>query len=189
MRHKKNAFTLIELFIVVIVIVILSTMVMLSGSESQAAAKATRIVNGLTDLKMFALTWYRNNLNKFDKDGKFHANGDLTKKPQDLQTYFSSNEGKAEIKKFLKGDYLISYEEGSGGYGILNGINNNNNKSKPAWYVCFYLEDNTERSKIIKRLEDKSLLSPGFLLQKDNNTWKDYSDGNEIYMQVLVFNY
>ena len=188
MRHKKNAFTLIELFIVVIVIVILSTMVMLAGGESQAAAKATKIVNGLTDLKMFALTWYRNNLNKFDKDGKFHKDGDLTNTAQDLKTYFSSDEGKAEIKKFLKGDFLISYDDNSGGYGILNGTNND---GQPAWYVCYYLESNTERSKIKNKLEDKAnnLYNKTLLLQKGNQKWEVYNGSNEIYTQILVFNY
>ena len=188
MRHKKSAFTLIELFIVIIVVIILSTMLMLAGGESQAAAKATRIVNGLTDLKMFALTWYRNNLNKFDKDGKFHKAGDLTKDAQDLQTYFATDEGQAEIKNFLTGDFLISYASNSGGYGILN---DQTSEDKPAWYACYHLESNTERSKIKPKLEDKANnSSQTILLQKDGDKkWKTYKDANEIYTQILVFNY
>jgi len=178
MRHKKNAFTLVELLIVVIVVVILSTMVMLAGGEARAAAKAAKIVSGLTNLKMSVLTWYRNNIDKFDKDGNFHKNGDLTKDAQTLQAYFSTAEGQQEIKKNLTGNFEISYS--SGGYGILNITRNN----KPVCYVCYYLENNSERVK--PKLEDKANEADNYLQQEDGNK---YTGGDKIYMPVFTFNY
>ena len=183
MRHKKNAFTIVELLIVTIIVVILSTMLMLAGGEARAAAKATKIVNALTDLKMFALTWYRNNINKFDKDGNFHKSEDLTKDAQTLKEYFSTPKGQDEIKKFLTGDLTINYSSGS--YGI---INSKNKDGKPAWYVCYYLENNSERDKIKTKLASKAALSQE-LLQGSEENWNIYSNSNEIYMQIMVFNY
>ena len=189
MRHKKNAFTLVELLIVIIVIVILSTMLMLAGGEARAAAKATKIVNGLTNLKMSVLTWYRNNIEKFDKDGNFHKSGDLTKDAQTLQQYFSTSEGQAEIRKNLTGNFEISYS--SGGYGIISSTSNN---SKPVWYVCYYLENNSERERIKPKLASKANLAKNksdesVLMQGSSGNWKSYTDGDVIYMPVLVFNY
>ena len=176
MRHKKNAFTLIELLIVIIIVVILSTMVMLAGGESQAAARATKIVSTLTNLKMFALTWYKDNSDKIDKDGNFSGT--------ELKDYFSASEGQNKIKKFLVGDVTIS--SGGGGYEILNKDNNN---GKSAWYVCYHLKNDSEHTKIKAKLEDKARESKNLLWQENANKLEMYTNGDTIYMHVMTFNY
>ena len=187
MGHKKNAFTLVELLIVIIIVVILSTMVMLAGGESQAAAKATKIVSALTNLKIFALNWYKDNSNKIDKKGNFHSDGDISSTSttgKTLKEYFSDSEGQKKIKNFLVGDITIS--SSSGGYEILN---KDNNDGKPAWYVCYHLESNKEATKIKAKLEDKANESKNLLWQEDGNKLKVYTNGDVIYMHVITFNY
>lgn len=176
MRRGQDAFTFVELLLVVITIVILSTTVMLAGGEAQSAAKATKIINTLTNLKMFALTWYKDNADKIDTDGNYNG--------VDLKTYFETPEGQSKIKKFFVNDVKVNYADG--GYGILN---HKDNDGKVIWCVCHYLEKNSDRGKIKLKLADKAKTSQNVLLQEDNGKWKTYTDGEEIYMQVLALNY
>ena len=188
MRHKQEAFTLIELLLVVIVVVILSSMVMLAGGEAQSSAKATKIVSTLSNLKMFAITWYNKNKNKFDKDGKFHSDGNLKNSGQTLQEYFSSNDGKDEIDKFLTGTYAIDYTN-RGSYSIISSKLEN---GKIGWFACYYLENNDtkERDRIKEKLKDKAQSQSGaVLMQESGGTWKTYDNAEKIYMQILTLDY
>ncbi|MBR2207419.1 MAG: prepilin-type N-terminal cleavage/methylation domain-containing protein [Synergistaceae bacterium] len=175
MGHKKNAFTLVELLIVIIIVVILSTMVMLAGGESQAAAKATKIVSALTNLKIFALNWYKDNSDKVDKNGKINGT--------DLKTYFSSSDGQDKIRKFFVGDVTIGNSGGC--YEILD---KNNNEGKPAWYVCYHLKSDSEHAKIKAKLEDKARESQN-LFQESEGKLKTYTNGSVVYIHVITFNY
>lgn len=175
MSHKRNAFTLVEVLLVVIAVVILSTMVMLASGESQAASKATKIVNDLANLKIFALTWYRENIDNIDTAGNFNGS--------DIESYFRSSDGQDLIKKFFVNDVKVNYAGGT--YGIVSEKNNDGNL---AYYVCFYLEKNSDGEKIKSKLADKAATTSS-LLQKDGEKWIAYIDGQEIYMQILAFNY
>jgi len=174
MRHKRQGFTLIELLIVVLIVVILSAMFMLAGGEAQSMAKATKIVNGLTDIKMAVLTWYRNNTGKIDKDGKING-----KAPEDFFTT-------AKIKKYLNAASNFAMGSSSGCYQV---VLKQNNKSKPAWYACYYLEDSSDKNDIKNKLMDKAAAFENNLFQGDSKSWTKYTDADQIYMPVLVFNY
>lgn len=175
MKHKQNAFTLIEFLLVIITIMMLSSILILAGEESQAASKATKILNDLTNLKIFVLTWYKDNQDKIDSDGNFNG--------YDLKTYFESSNGQEELEKFFVNNVNVNYSDGS--YGILNEKNNDGNG---ALYICFYLEKNIRTKKIKAKLASKAAINSS-LLQRDGQKWKVYIDGQEIYMQVLAFNY
>ena len=194
MRHRQKAFTLVELLLVVIAVVILSSMVMLASGEAETSAKATKIVNTLSNLKMFAITWYNKNMNKFDKDGKFHENG-LKKEGKTLQEYFSSNSGKEEIDKFLTGTYSIDYTKRDS-YSIVTGKLED---GKIGWFACYYLENkNTkERDRIKKKLENKAKNNKGgtdkkysyTLFQESSGKWQPYVDGEKVYLPILALDY
>ena len=66
----KKAFTLVELLIVIVVIGILSAMMMLSSTEAVGSAKAAKIINDLRNWRTAALSWYVDNLDRVDKNGK-----------------------------------------------------------------------------------------------------------------------
>ena len=187
MRHKRNAFTLVELLLVVIAVVILSSMIMLAGGEAQSAAKATKIVNTLSELKMFAITWYNKNINKFDKNGNFHSTGKLSDSEKTLTEYFSSNDGKDEINNFITGNITIDYTS-RGGYSILS---NKDANGKITWYACHYLENNNpkELKSIKNKLKDKAQSAQNVLLQESSGTWKSYTNDDKIYIQILTLDY
>ena len=56
-KKSRNAFTLIELFLVVLVIAILAGTIMVSGEESIISAEANNIINNMRILKTAALDW------------------------------------------------------------------------------------------------------------------------------------
>ena len=60
MKHKvkREAFTLIELLIVIVVIGVLAAMMLISSSEIISTAKASNIIANLRNLKTAALSWY-----------------------------------------------------------------------------------------------------------------------------------
>lgn len=176
MRYKKNAFTLIELLIVIVVVVMLSAMMIFAGGEAQAMAKATKIVNGLSDMKMSVLTWYRDNMDKINKEGKING--------IDPKDFFTT----AVIKKYINTAKDFAMGSAAGNYEI---ILTQNSKSKPTWYACYHLENKSDKNDIKEKLKDKAAdksVAQGELWQRPKN-WEKYIDADEIYMQILVFNY
>lgn len=181
MRHKRQGFTLIELLIVVVIVVILSGLLMFAGSEGQSMAMATKIVNGLTDVKMAVLTWYRNNTDKIDSNGKINGT--------DPGTYFTTD----LIKKYLnvKSDFAVGSAEGN--YQVIlakTEINKKAGKDKhyPAWYACYHLEDEEDKAAIIDKLYDKAY-AHGYLLQGGSENWTRYSNSDDVCMEIIIFNY
>ena len=151
---------------------------MLAGGQAQSAAKATKIVSGLAGVKTAVLTWYRENTDKIDNDGKIDGT--------EPSSYFTAD----KIKKYLNvgNDFTIGTSGGNYEVKLID-----NNDSKPTWYVCYYLEDKPDKNDIIARLADKALAQSGDLWQK-NGSWRNYStdvtSGNDdIYMEILIFNY
>ena len=174
MQNKRQDFTFIELLIVIVVIFILSGMFMLAGRQAQAAAKATKIVSGLAGVKTAVLTWYRENMDKIKNDGTINGT-----KPDD---YFKTT----SFSDYLNAkDFAIGTSEGN--YQVVSGKTSDGN---PVWYVCYHLENKPDKKDIKARLADKALAQPGHLLQNDSGSkWDEYSNGDDIYMEILVFNY
>ncbi|MDY6399689.1 MAG: type II secretion system protein [Synergistales bacterium] len=57
-NFKRKGFTLVELLIVIVVIGVLSAMMMISSTEAVSSAKATKIINDMTQLKKATTAWY-----------------------------------------------------------------------------------------------------------------------------------
>ena len=58
---RRNAFTLIELLIVMVVIAILSTAMMMSSEQAANSARAAQIINDLNTWKNAALAYWADN--------------------------------------------------------------------------------------------------------------------------------
>ena len=54
----------------IVVIGVLAAMMMLSSSEAVSSAKATKILADFDALKKASISWYVNNLDKIDPDGR-----------------------------------------------------------------------------------------------------------------------
>ena len=169
---KQKGFTLFELLIVIVVIAVLSSMLMIAGGEAQSAVKATKIVNGLTDLKMAILTWYKDN-----KDNVHVVNneGKIGSTKIEAEKYFTDS----VLKKYIDGTGLkIAEKEGC--YSVVSNY-------PPVWYVCYQLENNSEKTDIIEKLTDKAKLSGQLLRKNSSNQFVTYDQGDKIYMRVLTF--
>ena len=177
MGHKRQGFTLVELLIVIVVIGILGGMFMLAGGQAQSAAKATKIVSGLAGVKTAILTWYRENTDKIKNDGTINGTVPVP------SAYFTAE----RLSKYLNAGKDFKME--SNARGCYEVVCEKNNNGKPTWYVCYYLEDKTDKKDIIARLYDKALAQPGHLLQYSGSKWDEYSNGEKIYMEILIFNY
>ena len=177
MGHKRQGFTLVELLIVIVVIGILGGMFMLAGGQAQSAAKATKIVSGLAGVKTAVLTWYRENTDKIDNDGKIDGT------VPEPSAYFTAE----RLSKYLNAGKDFKME--SNARGCYEVFCEKNNNGKPTWYACYHLDDKPDRNDIKARLYDKALAQPGHLLQKDGSKWKDYLDSDDVCMEILIFNY
>ena len=67
---RRNGFTLVELLIVIVVIGVLAAMMIMSSDESVSTAKAAKIIANLHTLKRATMTWYMDNREKVQLDGR-----------------------------------------------------------------------------------------------------------------------
>ena len=176
MGHKRQGFTLIELLIVIVVIGILGGMFMIAGGQAQLAAKATKIVSGLSNVKTAVLTWYGENTDKIKNDGTINAAESAP------SAYFTAE----KLSKYLNAGKDFTIGALGGNYQVIKDTTSDN---KQVWYACYHLEDKPDRNDIKARLYDKALAQPGHLLQKDGSKWKDYLDSDDVCMEILIFNY
>ena len=179
MGHKRQGFTLIELLIVIVVIGILGGMFMIAGGQAQSAAKATKIVSGLSNVKTAVLTWYGENTDKIKNDGTINAAESAP------SAYFTAE----KLSKYLNAGKDFTIGALGGNYQVIKDTAGDN---KPAWYACYHLESKPDKKDVIARLYDKALAQRGHLLQKSESGWEDFSNNPEadkIYMEILIFNY
>ena len=76
-RIKSNAYTLIELLIVIAAIAILLTITVLSLKTAENSAKANKIITSMLNIKMAFQVAYINNQDTFDKAKDNYTNGKL----------------------------------------------------------------------------------------------------------------
>ena len=67
MRKMRKGFTLVELLIVIAIIGTLSAMMMVSSSEAQNSARATKIIEGFRSLSAAMMMYYNEDTTKADK--------------------------------------------------------------------------------------------------------------------------
>ena len=147
-RNNRKAFTLVELLIVIVVIGVLSAMMMLSSTEAVTSAKATKIINDMTQLKKATTAWYLENHHRIGQNAGnvkeefgIHVNGKITRFSD-----FIKGSGQAEILKHINNDTSIKLgskaSDNTGDFYIIRSTG----KSK-YWYVSYYLDNKSARLK------------------------------------------
>ena len=110
LRRHKVGFTLVEVMIVIFALGVLSAMIMISSSEAVATAKATKIFNDMTQIKLAVIQWYRENPYKVGTNGKVGT--------QTLGDYFKTDKGKAELMKHIDSTSISLNDDAVGSYTV-----------------------------------------------------------------------
>ncbi len=172
---KRKGFTLVELLIVIVVIGVLSAMMMLSSTEAVSSAKASNIISNLRNLKTAVLSWYADNLDKVQADGRVKI-GDTTDPIQEwtdaqlgISKYFSNGDSVPYGNTETKGD--------NGFYCIYDAGGNN----RTTWYVGYRFDTKTEAAVKEKVKARKDSLGLIFVDEKPN---KGSGDGR-VWMKVM----
>ncbi|MBQ6775320.1 MAG: prepilin-type N-terminal cleavage/methylation domain-containing protein [Synergistaceae bacterium] len=181
-RRHKAGFTLVEVMIVIFALGVLSAMIMISSSEAVATAKATKILNDMTQIKLAVIQWYRENPYKVGTDGKVGT--------QTLGDYFKTDKGKAELMKHIDSTSISLNDDAVGSYTV----NTSNNGKTIYWYVAYKVHDGSNKDEsLMNKLEAKAATADLRRTSNFKNTNEKYHAGNEtnknIYMLIMTFNY
>ena len=173
---NRKGFTLVELLIVIVVIGVLSAMMMLSSTEAVSSAKASNIISNLRNLKTAVLSWYTDNLDKIQTDGRVKI-GDETHPIQEwtdaqlgISKYFSNGDSVPyKGSKETKGDngFYCIYDAG--------GVN------RTTWYVGYRFDTKTEAAVKEKVKARKDSLGLIFVDYSPNNG----SGDGRVWMKVM----
>ena len=162
---KRNAFTLVELLIVIVVIGILTTMMMLASAEMAATAEAAKVVTNLEEWKMAAMMWYTNNIDKVNEKGRIKRSGESGGKFTGLFIY-NKDVKAGEIYKYLDNGNLNVNPDGTvkddeGGiyytdyysYGTITD-SQGDTKTRVMWLIVYKLGDKNYR--VQKKIEARA---------------------------------
>ena len=146
MKYERKGFTLVELLIVIVVIGILSAMMMLSSTEAVSSAKVNNIINNLRNFKTATLSWYTDNLDKVNANGK-------VKKPDGSGYAMFGKDNSvtiAEIAKYLNTELKSDGSDNSGGkympdYTPVDGGSTTEGPFR--WFIVYKLPNSDTRIK------------------------------------------
>ena len=137
--YKHRGFTLVEVLIVLIVIGMLSTVMILSSTEAVTAAKTSKVINNLMNLKMAVTAWYFNNSDRLvsevvssDVQYKIKTNG----KTQSFKEFVRDHS--SEIEAYLSKETAPTLKSKSsnsnevGDYALID-------VDYKKWYVCYHV--------------------------------------------------
>ena len=143
MKHKvkREAFTLIELLIVIVVIGVLAAMMIMSSSEIISTAKASNIIANLRNLKTAALSWYMDSFDHVQNInvGRIQFNKYRSNDPNNYWSYikrYISNSSHQELDMYYS---LVTSSQLSNGSG--------ENVDNSAWFVVYANEKLEDRVK------------------------------------------
>ena len=200
---SRNAFTMIELLIVIAIIVILAGGLMIYGEETMASAKANNVILNMKDLKRATMEWYTDNFGgnlTFEKDGEnlhaiaYKGRSGTSVRQRSIQDLFKdSDEYKADVTKY-SGNPSFSINNGGqnkpytaeDGYALTDAlgmsdrtpIKDGSIKRYQRWYVAYQIPKDSPKVK--EKLANRALAEG--LLKNDLETY----DGVENYVYMLI---
>ena len=164
MTNKRKGFTLVELLIVIVVIGILSAMMMLSSTEAVSSAKANNVISNLRNLKTAVTSWYVDNIDRVQPNGKDNGNTKykITKADgtgeQSLTQFVNTDEGNKELLRYLNNEKAInlksdkSSQKTDGDYYIKD-------RDWKQWYVWYKIGSDTRvKEKLASRAKSLGLI-------------------------------
>lgn len=191
MKHKvkREAFTLIELLIVIVVIGVLAAMMIMSSSEIISTAKASNIIANLRNLKTAALSWYMDSFDHVQNInvGRIQFNKYRSNDPNNYWSYikrYISNSSHQELDMYYSLVTSSQLQSNGSGENVDNG----------AWFVVYAnekLEDRVKH-KLKGRAKSAQLLRaalPGTYPYGTMSNGRDNKDfksdkGQWVFMQV-----
>lgn len=178
---KRKGFTLVELLIVIVVIGVLSAMMMLSSTEAVSSAKASNIISNLRNLKTAVLSWYADNLDKVQADGRVKLTDKLTDK--DIKPIQEWTDAQLGISKYFSNGDSVPYKgknETKGGNGFYC-IYDAGSGNRTTWYVGYRFDIKTEAAVKEKVKARKDSLGLIFVDEEPNHGKGD----GRVWMKVM----
>ena len=204
---SRNAFTMIELLIVIAIITILAGGLMIYGEETMASAKANNVITNMKIIKTAALEWiadYSDYIEPYTYVVTYPlpyiTAKDLRNKiEKDIQNVMRSDEhGRATMMKYIQTSENISVNEATSkpytqidGYAIIDisgghGTGLGESFKYDKWYVVYKPDSqNKNVKKMLQKIEGRARTEG--LYKNATEYYTADASPNYVYMEIIDF--